>query len=73
MRSSWPLVGALMAGALVAGVASLSIVVDPPVFASDTGNVLDVADNATRPLPHQDAAGWYSWDGDEWLWTPLGS
>jgi hypothetical protein len=27
-------------------------------------------DNATAPLPHQDVPGFYSWDGDEWMFTP---
>lgn len=27
-------------------------------------------DNATALLPHQDVPGFYSWDGDEWMFNP---
>jgi hypothetical protein len=27
-------------------------------------------DNATAPLPHQDVPGFYTWDGDEWVFNP---
>jgi hypothetical protein len=58
----------LAVGSVTAFGLSLAVPTDAPPLPDDTGNILRNADNAVAPLPHQDGAGYYYWDGDEWMW-----